>query len=240
MNKDDINNINDKLKYSSPQEVLSWAVSEIGCDNIAFATSLGAEDQVLTHILRSMKADVSIFTIDTGCLYAESHDLIQETESLYDFKYEILTPESYAVEEMINTHGKDLFYKSLELRKLCCRLRKIEPLKNKLSSLDAWICGLRRDQSITRTNIEKVQWDEVFGIIKVNPLVDWDEKKVWDYVKKYKVPYHKLHDRGYPSIGCEPCTRAIKPGEDVRAGRWWWENKEQKECGLHQKMDTSS
>ncbi|MFH1367672.1 MAG: phosphoadenylyl-sulfate reductase, partial [Elusimicrobiota bacterium] len=147
---------------------------------------------------------------------------------------ETLFPEKSAVEKMQNDYGPNLFYDGIEKRKMCCRIRKVEPLKKKLSTLKAWICGLRREQSVTRTAVEKIERDEVFKLYKINPLIDWTESMVWKYIKENNVPYNKLHDRGYPSIGCAPCTRAVKPGEDIRAGRWWWENPEHKECGLHQ------
>jgi phosphoadenosine phosphosulfate reductase len=134
---------------------------------------------------------------------------------------------------MVNEKGINLFFQSVENRKQCCHIRKIEPLKRAFSGLDVWICGLRREQSTTRTQNEMVECDEANGLIKLNPLIDWTEQQVWDYIKEHNVPYNVLHDKGFPSIGCQPCTRAIFPGEDVRAGRWWWENPETKECGLH-------
>ena len=134
---------------------------------------------------------------------------------------------------MVAEKGLDLFYESVENRKLCCHIRKVEPLKRALQGLKVWICGLRREQSVTRADLNVIEWDEANGLYKINPLIDWTEKQVWDYVHAEKIPYNKLHDQGYPSIGCAPCTRAVKPGEDVRAGRWWWESPDKKECGLH-------
>jgi len=139
------------------------------------------------------------------------------------------------VENMVNEKGINLFYESIENRKLCCGIRKVEPLKRAFRELDVWICGLRKDQSVTRFFTKTVEWDESNGLIKINPILSWTEKQVWAYIKEHDVPYNELHDKGFPSIGCQPCTRAIKPGEDVRAGRWWWETPEQKECGLHGK-----
>lgn len=228
-----IKRMSGELSQADAVDVLAWALNTFAPDRLALASSLGAEDQVLTHLLKSQKAPIAIFTIDTGRLYPESMELIQRTESAYSFQYEILRPEAEAVEQMIQEHGEDLFYKCLELRKHCCQVRKIEPLKRRLAGLDAWICGLRREQSVTREGVQKVEWDEAFGLVKINPLAEWSEKMVWDYIRKNRVPHHVLHEQGYPSIGCAPCTRAVRPGEDARSGRWWWENPEHKECGLH-------
>jgi phosphoadenosine phosphosulfate reductase len=237
MKKDTVKSVSDKMNNASAEDVLLWTLSEFNNDRLAFASSLGAEDQVLTHMIHANNLDIPIFTIDTGCLYSESHRLIEQVEKKYGFQFEILKPDGAAAQEMVNAYGEDLYYKSLELRKKCCYVRKIEPLKKKLTNLDAWICGLRCEQSVTRKNLEKVEWDEAFVVIKINPLADWTKKQVWDYIKENEIPYHELHDKGYPSIGCAPCTRAIKVGEGVRAGRWWWENKEYKECGLHQRAE---
>lgn len=233
MKKAELDFLNDKFINASPEDVLIWASSQFAKDRLTFASSLGAEDQVLTHIIHINRLDIPIFTIDTGFLYPESYQLIEQTQKAYVFKYDILKPDNQAVQKMVGTYGERLFYESLDLRKHCCQVRKIEPLKKKLGNFDAWICGLRREQSITRANIKKFEWDESFNIVKINPMVDWSNKQVWDYIKQHDVPYHILHDRGYPSIGCAPCTRAIKPGADIRAGRWWWESSENKECGLH-------
>jgi phosphoadenosine phosphosulfate reductase len=136
---------------------------------------------------------------------------------------------------MVSEHGPNLFYYSVENRKYCCNVRKVEPLKRRLATLDGWICGLRRDQSITRNDLQVIEWNEGNELIKISPLVEWSEEEVWDYIRENDVPYNMLHDKNFPSIGCAPCTRAVKPGEDVRAGRWWWENPEYRECGLHEK-----
>jgi phosphoadenosine phosphosulfate reductase len=148
-------------------------------------------------------------------------------------RYEIFFPETPEVEKMVNLYGPNLFYESVENRKKCCFVRKVKPLQRVISTLGVWITGLRKDQAVTRGAIEKIEWDETNGLIKLNPLADWSEEQVWEYIKRNDIPYNRLHDRGFPSIGCAPCTREVKPGEDIRAGRWWWENPEQKECGLH-------
>ncbi len=234
MNKDKLNNINIDA-IDTPESILLWAVSNYDANQIAFASSLGAEDQVLTDILSKISPQINIFTIDTGKLSPESYDLIEKTEKKYGFKYEILKPDERAVAEIVKEHGEELYYKNLELRKLCCDVRKIQPLKIKLKTLKIWICGLRTEQSITRKDVKKIEWDESFNILKLNPLSDWTDEQVWEYIKANNVPYHALHDRGYTSIGCAPCTRAIEFGEDIRAGRWWWENPIHKECGLHKR-----
>ena len=148
-------------------------------------------------------------------------------------EFEMLFPDSARLEDLTMTYGPNLFYSSVELRKLCCQVRKVEPLRRKLSQLDAWICGLRREQSVTRDQLKRIEWDEAFGLVKVNPLADWSGEQVWKHIRDNEVPYNKLHDKGYPSIGCSPCTRAVKEGGDIRSGRWWWESPEHKECGLH-------
>lgn len=220
--KDAIGVIEEVLRYFKPGE-------------IAFASSLGAEDQVLTHILRTRFPGVGIFTIDTGRLPQETYDVIQETMEKYNFRYDVLFPDAAQVAELTGAYGPNLFYTSVDLRKRCCEVRKVVPLRKKLKTLKAWICGLRREQSITRGDIGAVEWDEANGLVKINPLVAWKQDEVWSYIKEYKIPYNKLHDKGYPSIGCAPCTRAVEEGEDIRAGRWWWENPEHKECGLHRR-----
>ncbi len=229
----DIVELNRKLKLQSPAEILAWAVGYFGARKIVLASSLGAEDQVLTDMLLKISRRPAIFTLDTGRLPEETHDCMKTTEQKYGFKFRVYHPDAAAVEKMVAEKGPDLFYESVENRKLCCHVRKVEPLKRALKGMKAWICGLRRAQSVTRADLGAIEWDEANGLYKINPLIHWTEKQVWDYVRAHQVPYNKLHDRGYPSIGCAPCTRAVKPGEGIRAGRWWWENPDKKECGLH-------
>lgn len=200
---------------------------------VVFANSLGAEDMVLTDLLAKSFPEVSIFSLDTGRLPAETYDLMQKTEEAYGIKLKMYYPDTAALEEFIREEGINPFYRSVDLRKSCCGIRKVQPLKRALADQGAWITGLRRSQSVTRTELAEIEHDEVFGLYKANPLADWEESEVWDYIKALNVPYNALHDQNYPSLGCAPCTRAITPGEDVRAGRWWWENPELKECGLH-------
>lgn len=226
--------LNDELKNATPEEILQYFLPKHG-NRIALASSLGLEDQVLTAMAVKIKKDARVFTIDTGRLFPECYQLIDRTNDKYDIKIEVYSPDHTGVETYVREHGVNAFYQSVELRKACCRCRKIEPLLRALSTLDVWICGLRTSQAVTRTNIDVVEWDSNNGLIKVNPLAKWSEEDVWKYIKDNHVPYNKLHDQGFPSIGCQPCTRAIQPGEDIRAGRWWWEDPEHKECGLHKR-----
>jgi len=178
-----------------------------------------------------------IFTLDTGRLHQETYNVMDAVREKYDIDIEVYFPKADQVEKMAREYGLNLFYKSPELRRLCCNIRKVEPLSRALSELDAWITGLRREQCLTRAEIKKVEIDKGNeGIVKINPLADWSSAQVWTYVRKNKVPYNELHDQGYPSIGCAPCTRPVSPGEDLRAGRWWWESQNVKECGLHCKL----
>ena len=224
----------EKFENQSAQDVLSWALETYG-DKIALACSFGVEDMVLVDMLAKINPKARIFTLDTGRLAQETYDVMDAARDKYGIEFEVMFPQTAAVEEMESKNGANLFYQSIESRKLCCNVRKMEPLRRAFASLDAWITGLRREQAVTRTDIPKVGHDEGNDLIKVNVLIDWSEDQIWAYVKENKVPYNLLHDQGYPSIGCAPCTRAVKAGEDVRAGRWWWERPDQKECGLHAK-----
>lgn len=213
--------------------LIEWALEEFGVESLTLASSLGAEDQVLTQMFVEAHMDARIFTLDTGRQFQESYDVMQESQNKYDFSYEVCFPDAQAVQELVAIKGPNLFYHSIADRKACCNVRKMDPLRQKLSSAKCWITGLRAEQSVTRTEMQAVEWDANFGLYKINPLILWTEQDVWDYIKAEDIPYNKLHDKGFPSIGCAPCTRAIEEGEDIRAGRWWWELPEQKECGLH-------
>ena len=226
--------LNHKFASSGPKEVLAYFL-ETFKGKIAFASSMGAEDQVITQMMAGIDREAKIFTLDTGRMFPETYDIIDRTNARYKINIDIYFPEREQVENMVNEKGINLFYESIENRKECCHIRKIVPLKRALEGLDVWISGLRRSQSVTRKDVKLVEWDEGNGLIKLNPLIDWTEEQVWDYINENNIPYHKLHDKGFPSIGCQPCTRAIEPDEDVRAGRWWWELPEGKECGLHVK-----
>lgn len=229
-----ISNYQQAVAGKDAQAIVDWAAKTFG-DSITFASSLGAEDQVLTDMLAKGGHQVDIFTLDTGRLFEETYALLEQTQERYGFDVRVMFPNQQAVEEMVADDGVNLFRKSIELRKKCCGIRKIEPLRRAFRGFDAWFCGLRRDQSVTRTEIQPVEWDSANELVKVNPLYDWTNDDVWAYIKAHDVPYNTLHDQGFPSIGCASCTRAVKPGEDIRAGRWWWEEPEKKECGLHLK-----
>ncbi len=198
-----------------------------------FASSLAAEDMVLTDLILKAGLPISIFSLETGRLHRETLDVIGKVKARYGHDIELVRPQPQLVDDYVAQHGLNAFYDSVELRKGCCFVRKVEPLGRALAGKRAWITGQRRAQSSTRAALAVQEHDAAHGMEKFNPLADWSEQDVWDYLRAEGVPYNALHDRGYPSIGCEPCTRAIQPGEDVRAGRWWWENPESKECGLH-------
>ena len=197
------------------------------------ANSLGAEDMVLTDLVAKHARSIEIFMLDTGRLHAETYALLEKTTDRYDLRIRVLAPDAQALERFVTENGINAFYKSVDLRKACCGVRKVEPLGRALSGKKAWITGLRRAQSVTRQDLPFEEFDADHGLAKFNPLADWSEREVWAYLKRFDVPYNALHDQGFPSIGCAPCTRALSPGEDVRAGRWWWEDPEHKECGLH-------
>ncbi len=217
---------------SAPEDLLREFLKEYS-GKIVLATSFGAEDQVLTHMVVSIDPQTEIFTLDTGRLPEETYKVWEQTERFYGIKIKPFFPDRAEVEWLVLDQGINGFYESIENRKRCCRVRKIDPLKRALEKREVWITGLRREQSITRQDLTVVEYDETFGLIKLNPLLEWSTKQVWDYIKKHDIPYNSLHDRGYPSIGCAPCTRAVNEGEDIRGGRWWWESPEHKECGLH-------
>lgn len=230
--KDLVDQLNKKFTGKQPDEVLAYFLKEYQ-GHIALASSLGIEDQVLTDMICRIARDTRIFTLDTGRLFPETYSLIERTNMTYGIKIQVFFPDYRELEKMVNEHGVNLFYDSIGKRRQCCHVRKLEPLKRAFSGLKVWICGLRHGQSVTRTDNQMVEWDEHNGLLKLNPLIDWTEEQVWKYIREQGVPYNKLHDEGFPSIGCQPCTRAIQSGEDIRAGRWWWEDPEHKECGLH-------
>lgn len=200
---------------------------------VVFANSLGAEDMLLTDLIWREQIAIDIFSLDTGRLPAETYALIATAEKHYGQRIELIFPRSESVEGFVQHYGINGFYDSIEARKACCHARKVEPLQRVLAGKGAWVTGLRAAQSATRVNVEPIAPDDGNGLIKISPLADWSEEEVWAYIRANNVPYNALHDQGYPSIGCAPCTRAIQPGEDIRAGRWWWENPQTKECGLH-------
>jgi len=223
---------NERFQKAPAEEVLEFFNREFGA-LVCLSSSMGAEDQVLTHMLMKINPDFRIFTLDTGRLFPETLNLIQQTRDQYHVNLEVFFPDYKLVQQMVKEKGINLFYNSVENRKLCCQIRKLEPLKRALNGMKAWITGIRKDQTLNRFNTQVIEWDEANELVKINPLYRWSEKMVWDYIRANQIPYNELHDNNFPSIGCQPCTRAVAPGEDSRAGRWWWEDQGHKECGLH-------
>lgn len=201
--------------------------------DIALASSLAAEDMVLTHAVAQAGLPIHIFTLDTGRLHDETLALVPRVRERYGIDIELVRPDDAAVRNHVSTHGAFAFYESIELRKACCHIRKVEPLRRALAGRKAWMTGQRREQAVSRVELAFEEHDEVFGLYKFNPLALWTQANVWQAIRERDIPYNALHDKGYPSIGCEPCTRAVRAGEDPRAGRWWWESSDSKECGLH-------
>ena len=232
MTEQDLTQLNAQWEGKEPQELLSHFVEKYR-GKIVFASSLGAEDQVLTDMLSHEKEPPPIFTLDTGRLFPETYELIERTETKYRVRMQIFSPQSQPLEEMVKKYGVNLFYDSVERRRECCQIRKLEPLSRALAGQKVWICGLRKEQAVTRQNIQWIEWDEPNQLLKLNPLACWSEGQVWDYIHSHKVPYNPLQDKGFRSIGCYPCTRAIGPTDSIRQGRWWWEDEATKECGLH-------
>ena len=224
-----------QLESKNADAVLRWAVDRF-FPRIGFASSFGAEDVVVIDLLSEIKKEVVIFTLDTGRLPEETYEVMDRIRRRYGVAITSYFPDKTAVEKLEREKGFYSFRESVENRKECCGIRKVEPLNRALAGLDAWITGLRRGQAVTRTDLPKVELDQAHrSIVKVNPIAEWTAEQVWAHIRAKNVPYNKLHDKNYPSIGCAPCTRAVKPGEDIRAGRWWWESPEHKECGLHVK-----
>lgn len=228
-----VQSINAALDRAEAAEILGWAVREFG-KSLTFACSFSAEDNVVLDLLLREDPEASVFLLDTGRLHQETYDVIEHTRARYGRVFTVYVPQTETLQHLLNTEGPNSFYRSREARKACCNIRKVEPLARALAGKAAWLTGLRRDQGVTRTALPVAEIDGAHGgILKINPLASWSSEQVWAYVRKHDLPYNALHDRGFPSIGCAPCTRAIAPGEDPRAGRWWWEEPEHKECGLH-------
>ena len=230
-----IESISKELEAKSAEEVLRWGIESF-FPKIGFASSFGAEDVVVIDLIAKINPKVTIFTLDTGRLHEETYEVMDRIREKYGVTITSYFPDKTAVEKLEREKGFYSFRKSIENRKECCGIRKVEPLNRALSALEAWVTGLRREQAVTRGALPKVELDTAHrNMVKINPIAQWTTSQVWDHIKKNNVPYNKLHDMNFPSIGCSPCTRAVKPGEDIRAGRWWWELPEQKECGLHVK-----
>jgi phosphoadenosine phosphosulfate reductase len=224
----------EELLDASAERVLAWVERRFGA-RAGIASSFGAEDMVLIDLARAHAPSLRLFTLDTGRLPPETYEVMDVVRRRYGVEIETFFPERARVEALESTKGYFSFKQSIEERKECCGVRKVEPLKRALAGREAWVTGLRREQSVTRTEVQALEADATHGLLKVNPLARWTSREVWAYIKAHGVPYNALHDRGYPSIGCAPCTRAVKPYEDERAGRWWWESPDNRECGLHVK-----
>jgi len=208
-------------------------LSERYRDKIVFSTSFGYEDQVISHIILENKIPIKIFTLDTGRIFPETYKVMNSTNNRYDTKIQVYYPNTASVENLVSTKGPLSFYDSVENRKECCFIRKVEPLNRALQGMECWITGIRAEQSGNRHDMLPIEWDGQHKLFKYHPIFNWTLDEVKAYIEKYNIPYNVLHDRGFPSIGCQPCTRAIAEGEDFRAGRWWWESDSKKECGLH-------
>lgn len=230
--KADLDGLNKQLEGASAQEIIKFFVNYYK-SKVTFGTSLGAEDQVIYYMLSQMETEIPVFTLDTGRVFPEVYDLISTSTKKYKLPIRTMFPDPKEVEVMVDEKGVNLFFDSVENRKQCCQVRKLNPLARALVGKEAWFTGLRKSQSVTRKDMQVVEWDKGSNCIKVNPLIHWSEQDVWNFINENHIPYNPMHKKGYPSIGCQPCTRAILEGEDIRAGRWWWEDPESKECGLH-------
>ena len=227
-------NIKELIKNKTPEEALALLAEEFP-GKIVFSTSLGYEDQVISHLIFSNKLPIEVFTLDTGRLFNETYSVLNSTLELYKTPVKVMYPQTEALEKLVTEKGPVSFYESVENRKECCFIRKVEPLKRALKDKAIWITGIRADQSDNRNEMSNLEWDEANQIVKFHPLLNWTLEEVKAYIFKHNIPYNTLHDNGFVSIGCAPCTRAVEEGEDFRAGRWWWEQNDKKECGLHSK-----
>ena len=229
-----MHNILQLIKNKSPEEALRILVQEFP-DKVVFSSSLGYEDQVISHFIFANKLPIEVFTLDTGRLFNESYSVLNSKLERYKTPIKVMYPQTEALENLVTAKGPISFYESLENRKECCYIRKVEPLKRALKDKTIWITGIRAEQSGNRQDMPNLEWDEVNQITKYHPLLNWTLEEVKAYISKHNIPYNSLHDKGFVSIGCAPCTRAVAEGEDFRAGRWWWEQNDKKECGLHSK-----
>jgi len=228
-----LENIKQQTTGLEPSEALKLLADQFP-GKIVFSTSFGWEDQAITHMIFANNLSIKVFTLETGRLFPETYYVWNRTMEIYGKPIHAYYPQNRALEQMVNTKGPNSFYESIDNRKECCGIRKLEPLNRALAGNQLWITGIRAEQSINRQSMENVEWDEQHQLLKFHPIFNWTLDEVKAYIKKYNIPYNTLHDKGFPSIGCLPCTRAVQPGEDFRAGRWWWEDQDKKECGLHE------
>jgi len=234
MNNTIISSLNAAIEGKSETESLA-ILADLFPGEVVFSTSLGYEDQVITDFILKNNLNITIFTLDTGRLFSETYMTLQKTNNRYDTKIKVYYPQTQTVEEMVSTKGPLSFYDSVENRKECCFIRKVEPLNRALKGAKIWVTGIRAEQSGNRHDMPQLEWDEAHQLVKFHPILHWSFDEVKSFVKSNGLPYNPLHDKGFVSIGCAPCTRAIQEGEDFRAGRWWWEDESKKECGLHAK-----
>lgn len=229
----EVNALDARFAEASAEALVEWALDRFG-EHLLVASSFGAEDVVLIDIAASISPDVRVFTLDTGRLHQETYDVMDAVRERYGIRLEVMLPDLIDLRALLRSKGPNSMYQSVDDRRECCHIRKVEPLRRALSTADAWVTGLRREQAVTRTRVPKVAIDAMQGgILKLNPLATWTRDEVWSRIRERDIPFNALHERGYPSIGCAPCTRAVEPGEHERAGRWWWESADKKECGLH-------
>ena len=231
--------LNKELQGTSPVEALKL-LAEKYSGRIVFSSSFGWEDQVITHMIFANNIPIKVFTLETGRLFPETYYVWNRTMEIYGKTIHAYYPNNQLLEEMVNAKGPSSFYESVENRKECCHIRKLEPLKRALQGNDIWVTGIRADQSANRLEMHNLEWDGQNNLVKFHPIFDWDLEQVKEYIRVNNIPYNTLHDRDFPSIGCQPCTRAVQPGEDFRAGRWWWEDQSKKECGLHETKERIS
>jgi phosphoadenosine phosphosulfate reductase len=236
MTTEDLNTLSKALSSNTQAGRLQglFELARLYPSDAVLSTSFSFEDQVITHEILNNQLPIGIFTLDTGRMFAETYSVWSSTNEKYQTHIKAYYPDAAALQAFVEAKGPNSFYESVENRKSCCHIRKVEPLKKALAGSKVWITGLRAEHSAARENLQQVEWDEGNKIIKYHPLLHWTTEEVKEYIQQHKVPYNPLHDRGFVSIGCAPCTRAIKAGEDFRAGRWWWEDADKKECGLHE------
>ncbi len=229
----DTTGLNRQFEDQSATSIIKWVYEMFDASVVKLSTSFGAEGMVLIHLLKQEVEQPRVFTIDTGRNFQETYDVWQEAIDKYEIEIEAFYPDPADLAALLNKAGPNLFYESVANRKQCCHVRKVKPLKRALADADVWISGVRRQQGQSRQDLDIVSWVEKYQVYKICPLANWFEANVWEFIRENSVPYNKLHDKGYPTIGCAPCTRPVRPAEDVRSGRWWWETDEVKECGIH-------
>ncbi len=229
----DLDKLNEQLENNTTFEIIEWAYSNFSNNKITISTSFGAEGTVLLDMVLRIQANPKVFTIDTGRNFQETYNVWQELIDRYKINIDVYAPDPQDIYDLQKGYGPNLFYKDVELRKACCHARKVKPMQKALAGNELWISPLRREQSEFRKDIKILEWNAQHNIYKISPLAKWSESDVWDYIRNNSLPYNKLYDQGYPTIGCQPCSRPVRPAESKRSGRWWWEDDANKECGIH-------